>query len=341
MNTKIAHKNDKCKQDGIGDFLSLARARSLDTLAQPGTDPEKLTPEKGKNSLRKRAVAKYVTNEIIFPLIDLDSPLKKSYWSTFHCANVLLQDGEKITGKYCNNRWCIVCNRIRTAKMINGYLPVIRKEIPEPYFTTLTVPNVPGSELRSTIRGMIKTTIKINDTFRHRRDFRLKGIRKLECTFNRDTSEFHPHLHFLENTGKAGNELINAWLDSYPEADPSAQNIRPADQNSLIEIFKYSTKFWTKKEVTKSEGIVNFKINPYALDVIFKAMYRIRVFQVMGIKKLVLNEDIDEIQAQEIEGLKKDIDVWVWEHELSDWVNSSGEFLTGSKANERYKIQKV
>lgn len=344
---KYSYKNSFCdnrssvsnplpsNQDG-GVFPLL-----LDTLAQLGTDPKKLTPEKGKNSLRKRAVAKYVTNEIIFPLIDLDSPLKKSYWSTFHCANILLQDGEKITGKYCNNRWCIVCNRIRTAKMINGYLPVIKKEIPEPYFITLTVPNVSDVKLRSTIKGMIETTNKINNLFRHKRDFRLKGIRKVECTFNQDTDEFHPHLHFIENTEKAGQELINAWLDHYPTADLAAQNLKPADQNSLIEIFKYTTKFWTKKEVTRSENTTNFKINPYALDVIFKAMYRIRALQSIGIKKLVLSEDIDEIQVQKIEGLKKDIDAWVWEHELSDWVNSSGEFLTGCNANKKYTIQKA
>jgi hypothetical protein len=225
--------------------------------------------------------------------------------------------------------------------MINGYLPVIKKEIPEPYFTTLTVPNIPDTELRSTVRGMIKTSIKINDTFRHRRDFRLKGIRKLECTFNQVTGEYHPHEHNIVNTERAGQELIKAWLNNYPKADPAAQNIKPADQNSLIEIFKYTTKFWTKKDITRSGNIVDLKINPYALDVIFKAMYRIRMFQATGIKKLVLSEDIDEIQVQEIEGLKKDIDAWVWEHELSDWVNSSGEFLTGCKANERYKIQKV
>jgi methionine synthase II (cobalamin-independent) len=56
---------------------------------------------------------------------------------------------------------------------------------------------------------------------------------------------------------------------------------------------------------------------------------------------LHLNEDIDEIQAEQIEDIKSDIDVWGWEQEFSDWLNSSGEFLTGCKAYERYKILRL
>lgn len=288
----------------------------LDTLAQPGTDP----PEKSeKNTLKKRAIAKYKTVEIILPLIDLQSDLKKAYWSTFHCCNVLLQDGQKITGRYCNNRWCIVCNRIRTAKLINGYLPVIRKEIPDPFFVTLTIPNMPASDLKASIIEMTRTIIKIQSTFRHRKDFRLKGIRKIECVPGKH-NDFHPHLHLLVSGELAGRELIKAWLNSYPDADKRGQDIRPADQNSLIELFKYSTKL-----------TAGSKNKPKALDIIFKALYKKRVFQPIGLKKVALSEDIDEIQAQEIEELKSAVDVWVWEQEVKDWLNSSGELLTEYK----------
>lgn len=282
------------------------------TLAQPDTKP----PAKPVNILKKRAVAKYKTVEIILPLIDLQSDLNKSYWSTFHCCNVLLQDGKKITGKYCNNRWCLVCNRIRTAKLINGYLPVIKQQICEPYFVTLTIPNVSGVDLRGSIEEMTRTIIRINATFRFRKDFRLKGIRKIECVPGKH-NDFHPHLHLLVSGELAGHELIKAWLNSYPDADKRGQDIRPADQNSLIELFKYSTKITAES-----------KNNPEALDTIFKALYKKRVFQPIGLKKLSVSEDIDGIQAQEIEDLKSDIEVWNWEQDLKDWLNSSGEFLT-------------
>lgn len=303
----------------------------LDKLAQPGTSDI--------NSLKKRAKAKYVTRGIILPLINLKSSLEKYYWRTYHCAEILMQEGNKITGKYCNNRCCIVCARIRTAKLINEYLPVIKKEITDPYFITLTIPNIPAIALKFTVDKMIKTIIKINDTFRHRRDFRLKGIRKLECTYNPEENNYHPHFHLLINTEKAGQELIGSWLECYPQANRAAQDIRPADQHSLIEIFKYTTKIFNKKDITLEGNVLKMKVDPRALDIIFQAFQGKRIFQAMGINKLSINEDIDEIQTQEIEGLKEDIDIWVWENEFSDWINSSGEFLTACEAYKKFKIE--
>jgi len=304
------------------------------TLAQPGTPDKK---NRG-NSLKRRAVSKYISNEIILPLIDLESELKKSYWNTFHCSNVLLQEGKKVTGRYCNNRWCLVCNRIRTAKLINDYGGVIRSEIKEPFFVTLTVPNVPGSELRPTIKAMIKNMIAVNYIFRHRKDYRLKGIRKLECTFNPTSNEFHPHFHLIVDGEKAGTELINQWLKRYPDATRKAQNIKRADENSMIELFKYTTKVVTGKNITRTGNNIELKINPEALDTIFRAMQRLRVFQAMGIKKVEINEDIEEVQGQEVEGIEEKTDVWCWEQSSSDWVSADGELLTGCNANKIYKL---
>lgn len=304
------------------------------TLAQPGTPDKK---SKG-NPLKRRAVSKYISNEIILPLIDLESDLKKSYWNTFHCASVLLQDGQKVTGRYCNNRWCLVCNRIRTAKMINDYGSVIKSEIKKPFFVTLTIPNVTGSELRETIKGMIKNMIAVNYIFRHRKDYRLKGIRKLECTFNPISNEFHPHFHLIVDGDQAGTELINQWLKRYPDATRKAQNIKKADENSMIELFKYTTKIVTGKDITRTGTNIELNINPEALDTIFKAMQRLRVFQAMGIKKVEICEDIEEIQGQEIEGIEEKTDVWLWEQSASDWVSADGELLTGCNANKIYKL---
>lgn len=288
----------------------------LDTLAQPVPDQ----PKKGFSSLKKRAFFKYLSNKNVFPLVDLDSSLKKAYWNSIHCSDVLLQHDKTITGKYCNNRWCLVCNRIRTAKLINGYLPVITSDFSDPMFVTLTIPNVSGEDLRSTIENMIKTFIRINKAFRKRNEG-LKGIRKLESTYRLKLKDYHPHFHFLIDGQEQGQKLINAWLEAYPEADHRGQDIRQADEGSLMELFKYSTKM-TAEDSEKTP------IPPEALDVIFKALYKIRTYQPINIKKVVPDEDISEIQAEQIEELKSAIDVWTWEQELKDWLNSSGEFLT-------------
>ena len=59
----------------------------LDTLAQPRNFENKTVTKNGLNVLEKRAFAKHITNEILFPLIDLNSKLKDAYWNTFHCVN--------------------------------------------------------------------------------------------------------------------------------------------------------------------------------------------------------------------------------------------------------------
>lgn len=245
-------------------FQGVENAPPLDKLAQPGTV--------NVNVLKKRALKKFVSNEIMYPLINLHSSLEAPYWNTAkRCSNTLLQDGQKVTGHYCNGRWCLVCCAIRTAKMINEYLPVLLKEINDPYFVTLTIPNVSGEDLREAVRRMIYTIIKVQHNFRHRKDFRLKGIRKIECTYNSETDLDHPHIHLYISGRKAGEELINAWLRCYPEANRAAQDIRPADRGSLIELFKYTTKIVTGKNLIKQGDQVEININPRALDTIFRA----------------------------------------------------------------------
>lgn len=308
----------------------------LDTLAQPPTSP----PEKYKINLeifKKRAVAKYLSRALILSLIDLDSPLKQSYWRTWHCSNVLLQEGKKITSKYCNNRWCLVCNRIRTAKLIKAYLPEVKK-MSNPQFITLTIPNVSASELKNTIEGMISEFVLIKNVFVRRRGLRINGIRKLEVTYNKTTNEYHPHLHLIVDGIEVAKALVLEWLQRYPDADKRGQDIRFAHESSMIELFKYSTKLTTKSLITKENGKTIVQVNVEALDVIFQAMYGRRIFQAMGSIRQV-SEDIEEIDGQIIEDLKDNLDVWTWEQELSDWVNSAGEMLTECEAYKKYEVR--
>jgi len=329
METKITENtiNPKFPPGNLPSFFN--------TLAQPGTKEKKT----GKNTLKRRAVAKFISNAILLNLVDQDSDLNQSYWNSFHCSSALVQDGKKITGKYCNNRWCIVCNRIRTAKMINGYMPTIKQEIKQPYFVTLTIPNVVGSDLKRSVREMLSTFIRINNLFRHRRNYRIKGIRKIEVTHNSTENTFHPHFHLIIDTQLAAAELITAWLKAYPEANRVAQDMRPADDGSMIELFKYTTKLTTKSDITREGDKAEIKINPEALDIIFKALYQIRTFQPLGIKKVPVKEDIEELQAELFDDLSAlTCEVWGWEQKISDWVSADGECLTGCEAHKHYKV---
>lgn len=306
----------------------------LDTLAQLRTDP----PTKPLETLTRRAKAKFITNGLIFPLIDLNSPLKNSYWRTWHCTNVLLQEGHKITSQYCNNRWCIVCNRIRTAKMINKYYPVIKSELPDLYFTTLTFPNVKGEDLRQAISDMISNFQRIKDKMRNRDQVKIKGIRKLECTTNYKRWDYNPHFHFLINGRDPAELLQKYWLLRYPQAYHKAQDIVKANDGSIIELLKYATKLVTKDDYTKLDnGQIQIQIHPKALDTIFRALYRKRTYQGFGIK-LKLNEDVEELKSEVYEEILSDIDVWKWDQDNSDWISTYGELLTGCDAHKIYRV---
>jgi len=277
-----------------------------------------------KKSLKKRAKSKYITNAFLYKLIDLNSPLKKSYWNTFHCSSVLIQNSKKITSTFCNNRWCITCNRIRTAKLINGYKPEFEK-LDNPYFVTLTIPNVNGVDLSNTIDSMLMNFRRITNYIGKRSRLgkmaKLSAIRKLEVTYNDVNDSYHPHFHIIVN-GKENAEYIRKqWLAMYTDARIWAQDIRKADINSMIELFKYTTKIITK---TKQQGV---SIHVHALDIIFQALRKRRTFQTYGIR--MVNEDIDELQSQEYTDIEEYESV-IYEYVGHDWYNTeTGEELTG------------
>jgi DNA-damage-inducible protein D len=294
----------------------------LDTLAQLGTNLN--TEPKDIGFLAKRARAKTFTAPLSVKHASLNSDLKKSYWNSYYCNESLTQEGSKITGKYCNNRWCSVCNRIRTAKLIQGY-NVPLSELEDKQFVTLTLPNCTGEKLRETIDFMLKSCKEVQEVFKKRhlrgkQDWQLVGIRKLECTFNHRTSTYHPHFHLLIEGDVAANELVNEWLKRVPTASRQAQDVRKADVGAETELFKYFSKIVTKTE----KGFTTF-VEP--LDVIFTAMRGLRVFQPIGLKKDV-SEDIEDIITEEISGIEEKFIDWKWFR--NDWVDkSTGEALTG------------
>lgn len=285
---------------------------SLDTLEQ--LSPNHLETEKtSRNKFVKRQIAKAITLGQLFPLIDLDSPLKKSYWYTYHCNRLILQEGYKMTTKYCGHRWCTLCNRIKMAKMINAYsIPLL--EFPKMYFVTLTAPNVEGNQLKEEINDMLKNWRGIYQ-YMKKNKMKVQGVRKLECTYNPHTG-YNPHFHFIVNGEEAANMIVKQWLKRYPSASPNAQNIKPANEGGLIELFKYAVK-----------GVHKGKFYPEALDTIYQAMRGRQTFRPIGIKKVV-EENIDGIKSQKVTFAGYADNQWTWNNHLKDWHNQDGELLT-------------
>jgi hypothetical protein len=281
----------------------------LDTLGQLPTDDLK--------NLKKRARSKWYTMAITGRLLYLNSPLHKYYQSAYYCSHILKQEGKKVTARYCDTRVCHICNRIRTAKMIKGYVTQLAS-LEDLEFVTLTVPNCYVTGLGFTIDSLLKSFSNIVRVLRERRKIAVNGIRKLEITYNTVTDTYHPHIHLLVDGG-VGNLIVTEWLNRYGDARLEAQDVRNADRGALNEIFKYTTKI-----VTKSKNRIDVFIP--ALDSIMIALKGRRCFQPFGkIKKV--EEDISGIDSVEYEDIQPyDFVEWIWDE--CDWTND-GKTLTG------------
>lgn len=324
-------------------------------------------PTSHKSNLYKRARANFMTKALIMPLIDLNSSLKRSYWRTYHCASVLVEESEfqidslsqsqKFTSKYCNGRWCLVCNRIRTAKLIKGYEEAL-ENIENQHFVTLTIQNIPEHKLKQAIEYMYLTMRKVQKSFIYEK-MPIIGIRKLECTHSSARNDYHPHYHFLIEGNR--KDLIDKWIQeinkhNYFYADRRGQEILQADSRSKKELFKYFTKLMTTKKDDKGQDL---RISSYALDQIFQAIEGKRVFQSMGIKKFV-EEDVKSIDLKVQEILTRSLEFedltkeelsqmenwekfmkfekefakynyrkdWIWYQDIADWLDKDYNGLT-------------
>lgn len=238
--------------------------------------------------------------------------------------DVLLQVGKDLHGKRCKNRWCAVCNRIRTAQLIDGYEPSLR-QLEDSYFVTLTKQSVKASSLAKSIDFMAVAWRQIVNGREGRRR-KIKGIRKAECTI-RPGGLYHYHFHVIIEGFSNAEWLVSEWLKSMGSlADRKAQDIRVADEKSLKELFKYFTKL-----TVKDKGVlIDFK----RMDVIFNALRTKRVYQPFGGVRKV-SEEIEENSLDTAHFLDNYEQRWLWD--VNDWINEFGECLTGHIACDEDK----
>lgn len=284
--------------------------------------------------IQKRARRKYLTYPFIFEMLKIDSPLKKSYWNTFHCCREVFSNEETVkTGrylsKYCKNRWCLVCASIRTAVLINTYKPILSKW-EDKHLLTLTIRNCSVEWLRKKVQEMntaFYDAVRLDRALK-KNSLKIKCVKKLEVTYNSDRKDYHPHFHVITETVEQAEFIHDYWIRNFKgEIDTRAQDVKKANDDSMVELFKYFTKIVTKKKV----------IPPENLNEIFLAIRKMHTVRPFGFK-VSLPESDEEIEFNEESVDASDYDVYGWEQELHDWISKvTGEKLSGYVPSDKVK----
>jgi hypothetical protein len=274
--------------------------------------PEKIPEKKpyltDEETYAKRGRADFFSTNFKIALANANtaSPFREKYLKSIICTRELKAESGKITSIYCNQRWCITCNRIRTAKLITKYLGQIEK-MKEPYFFTLTLQNCKGEELKERVKFMVKTWGIIQKKFYKRKN--TIGFRKLECTYNSKFNDYHPHFHGIINGKGKAEKVVLEWIKAIKaagiEIDSQWQNIKPAKAGSEKELMKYTTVLTPKRkkgqsweDLLEKEGAARRHLQ--SQDVIYRSMERIRTFQYFGFTQ----QDEEEQEQPEEEKLQ-------------------------------------
>ena len=102
----------------------------------------------------------------------------------------------------CEDKFCNNCKKVKQARRMATFEPKIREHQGSLFLLTLTVPNVCGGDLTSTIKKMQKAFARLIMYFKGNTkargidfsQFKYQGaLRSLEVTFHDD--QYHPHYH--------------------------------------------------------------------------------------------------------------------------------------------------
>lgn len=210
------------------------------------------------------------------------------------CGDILIQtvcpvcgDTGTTTAKLCRDRLCPTCqwrlSRARYAQMmqcIEIMKPVLLEKHGFCQMITLTIKNVPLSELKAAIKEMHSAWTRLN----HKKPYRqaMAWSKNLEITINKRTREAHPHLHILlfwEGEQKtaaeaAGRELSELWksalnIDYLPQTDARnayvkrrSADILPNENEAIIEASKEAAKYTAKDSQLASLSL--FELSQFA-----------------------------------------------------------------------------
>lgn len=260
------------------------------------------------------------------------------------CANrIEIEQGQIGKVYYCHNKLCSVCNANKQGGLINRYKGFFNQYRQNLKMVTLTFKNVSIDNLHQAYIDQKKAFSLIKNTInRHlsRNDYdKLKGILKVETTFNPVTREYHPHLHIVmvdnqieyKESKMMLSELIKVkWMNKIKlmgyQVSKSAQDIRPC--TNLKELFKYITKMSYSVDGNKMQ-----KVHIEPLLNIYHAMQKIQSVKHFGF----VMDEYAETEHGEIVFRNKALenittaynDVYEWNTLYNDWYSFKSKTRLG------------
>lgn len=227
-------------------------------------------------------------------------------------SDLSLENTKLHRASFCGNRFCPMCSwrvACKDSLEISILMEHLRKEENKEFiFLTLTVPNVKGDELDSSIKKYNKAFKKLIE--RKEVENIAKGyIRKLEVTYNSDkTSEsydtYHPHFHVVLAVNKSyftdknyyinHDRWLNLWREATGDYSITQVDVRKAkinDYKEVYELAKYSAKD------------TDYLINREVFTVFYKALKGKQVLVFSGLfkeaHKMYKNHELDVYKKQD------------------------------------------
>lgn len=217
---------------------------------------------------------------------------------------------KKLVGAdFCRYRLCPMCaaRRSRMQQLrLSRALTYFDLKKTRPVLLTLTVPNVPGEELRETIKRMHRAFNRLVK-YKAVRSAYVGFWRSTEVTRNAETGEFHPHMHvfMLMVPGYFDKEKDiylsqDEWCDLWKQAQKSSEPACIVDvraihnlEKSVIEVTKYITKV---EELTTN---VDIEEAADIIDLLDEQLEGLRFFGAGGELKQVLLKLYGKVVAED------------------------------------------
>lgn len=210
---------------------------------------------------------------------------------------------------FCKNKLCPMCNWRRSMKYSYQTSRIVDEAIKQSpkgrfLFLTLTVKNVEGQALNSTISQLTKSFDRLFKRAKVQRNL-LGYLRSVEVTHNEDDNSYHPHIHVLmmmrPSYFKGENyisqkEWGNLWSQSLKVSYKPMIDIRTVKETgkglrgAVLETAKYPTKP-IKLDIE----------NKQVVDDLYNGLYRKRQLGYGGLFKTIKKQlALDDVESGDL-----------------------------------------